>query len=190
MQALRNKILSYVNIPEEELTFTLQFFKKLELNKGEFLLREGQYADRLFFLETGCICAYTIVDGKESVIEFYTEGNVFTELFSYLRDVPTKCFFKSLEPALVWYIPKRDFFRVYDKSHAIERFGRKYLEEEHIKLLINSTNKNTISNEKRYLWLIKKRPDLIQRVPQYLIASYLGLTPVGLSKIRKRLSEY
>ena len=189
MDLLKNTILSHTTVPEEELDEILTCFNLMKLAKGEYLLKAEQYVQQMFFLQKGCISFYTIHEGREQVVELFTEGTFFTDLYSYLREQPSKCFLKALEPSEILAASKEDFESGLRNSHAMEHFWRKSLEEEYLTQYVNSTNKNALSNEERYLRLLRKRPDLFQRVPQYLIASYLGLTPVGLSKIRKRLSQ-
>jgi len=189
MNLLKETILSQTPVPEDELNEVLSCFVTMDLGKGEYLLKAEQYVQHMFFLQKGCICFYTIHEGREQVVEIFTEGTFFTDLYSYLREQPSKCFLKALELSQVLAATKEDFEKGLRNSHAMEHFWRLSLEEEYLTQYVNSTNKNALSNEERYLRLLRKRPDLFQRVPQYLIASYLGLTPVGLSKIRKRLSQ-
>lgn len=189
MEKLREKILSYNKVSDEDLNYLMQFFKPLSFKKGDFLQKGGQYCRHFFYIKSGCLSVYSIYEGQERVVDFITEGDFFTDFYSYLRNSPSLCFIKALENTEIGIISKEDFDKVFDRSPAIERFSRKYTEESFLTVLINSTNKNALSNEERYLRLLRKRPSLSQRVPQYLIASYLGVTPVGLSKIRKRLSR-
>ena len=89
---------------------------------------------------------------------------------------------------MVFGIRKADAEKLFDASHQLERFGRLSMQEAFLKLITRVERMSMRSNEQRYLRLLEKRPELFQRVPNYLIASYLGMTPVGLSKLRKRLS--
>lgn len=189
MQNLKNKIASYARINETELDEALQFFKKKVIPKGEYLIQKGQSIRHIYYVDQGCLYSYILHRDQEKVMEFHSEDNFCSDLYSYLREVPTLCYVKALEDTTVWGISKNDFDRLYDESHPIERCWRKMMEEEYLRVIVNSSNKNSLSNEERYLRLLRKRPDLFQRAPQYLIASYLGITPVGLSKIRKRLSQ-
>jgi CRP-like cAMP-binding protein len=189
MLALKNKILTYSKVSNEEFEFAFQYYKQERLQKGDLLVEEGQVADTLYFMQKGCVVFYALIDGEEKVIEFFTENDIFGDYHSYLKEVPSKGLIRALENSIILSIKKSDFEKILEKSHAFERFGRKFLEERLLMVLINFQNNAVLSNEERYLRLIRKRPTLLQRVPQYLIASYLGLTAVGLSKIRKRLSE-
>lgn len=189
MLALKNKILTYSNVSNSEFDFAFEFYTKEKIKKGDFLSEEGKIVDRLYFMQKGCVVFYAVIDGEEKVVEFFTENDIFSDYYSYLRALPAKGFMRATEDSIIISVNKKDFEEILRKSHALEHFGRKFLEERHLTVLINFQNNAVLSNEDRYLRLMRKRPTLFQRVPQYLIASYLGLTAVGLSKIRKRLSE-
>ena len=190
METLRNIVSSYNrDIPENDIKYAYQYCEEIRLDKGELLSNEGDIVDKLYFMHKGCIVFYAEINGVEKPIEFFTENDIFTDFYSYLKEVPSRGYMRAIERCVVIGIKKLDFEHVLGKSHPLERFGRKFLEERHLNVLINFQNNAVLSNEERYLRLIRKRPYLLQRVPQYLIAAYLGLTPVGLSKIRKRMSE-
>jgi CRP-like cAMP-binding protein len=189
MLALKNKILTYSKVSNSEFDFAFQYYTKEKIKKGDLLSEEGKIVDRLFFMQKGCIVFYAMIDGEQKVVEFFTDNDIFTDFFSYLLAIPAKGYMRATEDSIIISVKKEDFEEILKKSHALEHFARKFLEERHLAVLINYSNNSVLSNEDRYLRLMRKRPALFQRVPQYLIASYLGLTAVGLSKIRKRLSE-
>lgn len=189
MENLKRKISSYIKLRESDLEFAFQFYNLHEYKKGDFLLQEGQYVNYFYYLDRGCVCFYTLKNGKEQVMEFYTEDMFFTDLYAYLEEIPTETFIRATEDCRVYSISKKNVEKIFDHSHELERFGRLSMQEAFVKTFHKMTLHNHRSNEELYLRLLHKRPDLFQRVPQYLIASYLGLTPVGLSKIRKRLSQ-
>lgn len=171
------------------MEFGLQFFKKNVFKKGTFLLEPGQYISDFYFIKKGCVSYYTIEEGTTHVMEFFTEGYFFTDLYAYLEETPSIAYLEALEDTTVYYISKTNQQNVFDYSHQLERFGRLSMQRTFVINFQRINQLRSLSNQERYLQLLKKRPTLFQRVPQYLIASYLGLTPVGLSKIRKRLSE-
>lgn len=190
METLRNIVSHYnAQIPEKDIKYAYQYCTESRLKKGELLNHEGDVVDNLYFMHKGCIVFYAEIDGEEKPIEFFTENDIFTDFYSYLREVPSRGYMRAVENCVIISIKKSDFEYVLSQSHPLEHFGRKFLEDRHLNVLIDFQNNAVLSNEERYLRLIRKRPYLFQRIPQYLIASYLGLTPVGLSKIRKRLSE-
>lgn len=188
LDSLKEKINNYIRLEEEEMEYYLQFYKEKDLKKNDLLVQPGAFVKSWFFIEKGCFCLYTLKDGNEKVIEFFTEGDFFTDVYSYIQETPSNVYIKAMETASLLYINKEDVQKCYDRSHKIERFGRMSMQDAFIKSYRRIAHLNYLSNEERYLRLVQNRSELLQRVPQYLIASYLGLTPVGLSKIRKRLS--
>ncbi|MFT5738080.1 MAG: CRP-like cAMP-binding protein [Maribacter sp.] len=189
LQNLKNKVLSYTKVDEKPLDYWLSFYERIELKKGEALVSAGQVVIHFYYLDTGCIYYYKMQDGGIKVLEFYTEDVFFTDLPSYVKGAPSKYFLRATEDTTVYAIKKTYTEKSYDESHQLERFGRLSMQEAFIKSYSRVERMNSRTNEERYLRLLEKRPGLLQRVPQYLIASYLGLTPVGLSKIRKRLMK-
>ena len=187
LQNLKNKILSYTEVDQKQLDYWLSFYEKIGLKKGEALISAGQVVTYFYYLDSGCIYYYKMQDGETKVLEFYTEDVFFTDLPSYVKGSPSRYFLRATENTTVYAIKKTDTEKSFDGSHQLERFGRLSMQEAFIKSYSRVERLNSRSNEERYLRLLQKRPGLFQRVPQYLIASYLGLTPVGLSKIRKRL---
>ncbi len=186
---LKDTILSFISINNVDIDFGLQFFKEESFKKGTFLLKPNEYIDTFYFISNGCVSYYTIEDGKTQVMELFTEGYFFTDLYAYIEEIPSNAYLEVLEDLKVYAILKEDQQKIFDYSHEFERFGRLSMQRAFVNNFRRINELRSLSNQERYLQLLEKRPDLFQRVPQYLIASYLGLTPVGLSKIRKRLSQ-
>jgi len=189
LQNLKNKILSYTQVDDVHLDYWLKVYRKIELKKGEALVSPGQLVTHFYYVAKGCIYYYKLEDGEEKVLEFYTDDVFFTDLPAYVKGTPSNYYLKASENTTVYAIQKSDAESSFEKSHQLERFGRLSMQEAFMKIFTRVERRNSRTNEERYLRLLDKRPDLFQRVPQYLIASYLGLTPVGLSKIRKRLGK-
>lgn len=189
MEDLKKTIRSYTHVSDADMEFGLQFYKKQTFKKGNFLLKPGQYIDNFYFVKQGCVSYYTMEEGTAQVMEFFTEGYFFTDLYAYIEDIQSSSYLEALEDTIVYTISKADVQKVFDHSHQLERFGRLSMQHTFVINFQRINQLRNLSNQERYLELLKKRPTLFQRVPQYLIASYLGLTPVGLSKIRKRLSQ-
>jgi len=189
LQNLKDKILSYNKVDDEQLDFWLQVYRRIELKKGEALVSPGQLVDYFYYVAQGCIYYYKLEDGEQKVLEFYTDDVFFTDLPAYVKGTPSNYYLKASEPTIVYAIKKSDAENSFSKSHQLERFGRLSMQEAFMKIFTRVERLSSRTNEERYLRLLEKRPDLFQRVPQYLIASYLGVTPVGLSKIRKRLGK-
>ena len=190
LENLRKNIASFnPKLSDEELDYAIKFYEKQEIKKGELLIEVGQFVKHFYFVEKGCFCLYMLREGNEQVLEFYTENEVFTELYAYLEEKPTSSFIKAMEGATIYKISKKNVEEMFDHAHQLERFGRLMMQDYFLRTFRKTAHIRNRSNEERYLRLLAKRPDLFQRVPQYLIASYLGITPVGLSKLRKRLAK-
>ena len=189
LENLKKKILSYTQVDDEMVEEQMQFYHRIDLKKGDTLLTPGQLVDYFYYVAKGCIYYYKLDEGEQKVLEFYTDDIFFTDLPAYVKGTPSNYYLKASEATVVYAIKKSDAENSFKRSHQLERFGRLSMQEAFIKIFTRVERLNSRTNEERYLRLIKKRPDLFQRVPQYLIASYLGLTPVGLSKLRKRLGK-
>jgi CRP-like cAMP-binding protein len=176
-------------VPEAVLEEEMRYYEHLELKKGDTLVTPGQFVHHFYYVATGCIYYYKLEDGEQKVMEFYTEDVFFTDLPAYVKGTPSNYYLKASEKSLVYAVKKSDAENSFKKSHELERFGRLSMQEAFMKIFTRVERLNSRTNEERYLRLMEKRPDLFQRVPQYLIASYLGITPVGLSKLRKRLGK-
>lgn len=189
LKNLKRKILSYTSVDDAVLQEQLQFYERLDLEKNDTLVSPGQLVQHFYYVAAGCIYYYKLDEGEQKVLEFYTEDIFFTDLPAYVKGTPSNYFLKASEATVVYAIKKTDAENSFEKSHQLERFGRLSMQEAFMKIFTRVERLNSRTNEERYLRLLEKRPDLFQRVPQYLIASYLGITPVGLSKLRKRLGK-
>ena len=188
MEELINAIRSYVDIDQADLNYCLKFCTKKSITKGMFLLQPGQLISQFYFVLRGCVSYYELHEGSKQIMEFYTEGYFFTDMYAYTEGVVSEYYLEALEDCELYIFQKSDLQKMYDHSHQFERFGRLSMQRTFIVNFRHIQQLKNRSNEERYLQLLEKRPGLVQRIPQYLIASYLGITPVGLSKIRKRLS--
>jgi len=155
--------------------------------KGTVLLEAGAVATASYYAIKGCVRLYYMVDGDERTTAFYTEGQSIASLHSFVNQVPANHYLACVEESTlaVWsYTGEKELFRRFPR---LESFCRVSLENDfgqHQELLASFIIKTP---EERYTELMATRPDLLQRVPQYLLASYLGVKPESLSRIRKRM---
>ena len=187
MELLRQKLLSYSHLSDEELGQVMSSFETLKLEPGDRLFSEGDLVQSFYFILSGVVIYTSVVDGNDSVIEFYSDGEMHTDFYSYFKGKPTVCSVEAEEATTVLAVTKDKLEKLYESSMTLQRFGRKFMENYHLHILRRNYEKQIFSNEERYKRFLDKRYELSQRVPQYKIASYLNITPVGLSKIRKRM---
>jgi len=183
------KILSeFIPITTVNEEAILEHSKIKLLSKGSIILNEGQIATQCYFILKGCMKKYFLKDGEEKITAFYTEGYALTPS-SYTNKSTSTHFISTLEDTIVLYGDPESEEKIYKDNPELESLTRKINEK--IMVSQNEEFDYWVSNnaEDRYKLLLEKRPDLVQRVPQYQIANYLGIKPESLSRIRKRLSK-
>jgi CRP-like cAMP-binding protein len=157
------------------------------LKKGEFLTRNGDICRHVSFINRGLLRMFYLVEGKEVCTGFMAENEYFAAYDSFLTHEPSAGNIDALEDCELINLSFNDMQTLYRSNPVFEIFGRKIAEMLFI-LLSSQTNRLlTLTPEERYQMLLDKQPALIQRVPQYMIASFIGITPEHLSRIRKKL---
>ena len=154
-------------------------------NKGTLLLEKGKTSNECYFIIKGCIRSYYLIDGEDKTTEFYTEEQAITPS-AYGQEIPSEYYLECIEDTIAGVGTPELETEMYQKFPQIESLNRALGEAIMAKYLDTFAEFKMTSPEARYINLLKNRPDLIQRVPQYQIASYLGIKPESLSRIRKR----
>jgi CRP-like cAMP-binding protein len=185
---LFNFISKYVSLTEDEKNVLLSLDLFHTVKKGTILLEEGQKSNNSYFVLKGCIRSYYIIDGEEKTTAFYTELDALTP-HCVVNKAPSEYFISCLEDGIVLIADANISSEINNKFPKFDIMCRKLSEELLAKEQINFDEFKTSSPEQRYLNLIQKRPDLIQRVPQHQLASYLGIKPQSLSRLRARILE-
>ena len=171
---------------EKEAIISLDIFHMIK--KGTVLLKEGQNSKDSYFVLNGCMRTYYLIDGEEKTTAFYTEMEGHTPNCVITKE-PSEYYLAATEDSMM-AISDPDM-----EAETLEKFPKfqtlcMVLSEKLIaKQQINFDEFKTSSPEKRYLSMLEKRPDLIQRVPQHQLASYLGIKPQSLSRLRARILE-
>jgi CRP-like cAMP-binding protein len=178
-------------IPGEKAALEVMkpFIKPRTVAKNEFLLRAGAVCKKATFVSKGACYMYREVDKNEEVIEFYFEGMLNSDYVSFIRQEPSNQCIRALEDMEVEDLDYDDLQYLYANVLPINRAGRRITEGLYCGITKRMLSYQNDTPEIRYQKLIAQRPEIFQRVPQYLVASFLGVTPVGLSKIRKRIGQ-
>ncbi|MDF2188878.1 Crp/Fnr family transcriptional regulator [Paraflavitalea sp. CAU 1676] len=156
------------------------------LPKGGVLLRNGDICRYVTFINKGLLRYYYLSEGREVCTGFLAENSYVSEYASFLTQQPATANIDALEDCEVLHLSLADMQWMYRHHPVMETFGRRMAEQLFIEVSNQNSRLLTLSPEERYDWLIDQRPSLLQRVPQYMIASLLGITPEHLSRIRKR----
>lgn len=181
-------ISNYVSLTEEEKNAIVSLDIFHSVKKGTILLKEGQHTKESFFVLKGCIRTYYIIDGEEKTTAFYTEMEALTPP-CVISKTPSEYYVSCIEDSLLTISNADMEAEVNSKFPKFDIICRKLSEELLAKQRIDFDEFKTSSPEERYLNLLQKRPDLIQRVPQHQLASYLGIKPQSLSRLRARILE-
>ena len=177
-----------ISVTDEELAIILTFFKPLKAKKNELLISQGQTNQRTFFVGKGCLRIYFInEEGQHATRYFAVENNFATALMSFITGEPTHEFIQSVENSELLYISQKDFYHLLEIIPAWEKFYRRYLE----KAYVNNTNRLmsfvTTNALERYLNLLEESPDIVKRLPNKMVASYLNLSPETLSRLKSKV---
>ena len=150
------------------------------------LLQEERVCRTLFFIDEGLTKTSSMKDGKEFIMRFFPEGEMFTVLDSYLSDKPSNFIVTALEPTVVTYIYKQEMEILCQKHHCIEHFFRKLLSYATLNMMKRINEMLEDDATQRYENFVRENPRLMQRISLGDLASYLGITQVSLSRIRGR----
>ena len=178
--------------PLEESTFSElhQCFKAIELKKNDFFVAEGEYAQQIGFLEAGIVRAFFLnQDGKEYSKQFFVGPSIIGAYTSLLTKQPNRIAQQALTDCQVLVADFAKIEALYDKHHDLERLGRRIAEFYFLEKEQKELEMALLDAEKRYLLMRERFPTIESVIPQYYIASYLGVSPTQLSRIRRKLSQ-
>lgn len=181
-------ISAYIELtPEEEDIIKNQNLIK-PFPKDTVLLAEGEYARECYFVLKGCVRRYHIINGEERTTEFYTENQSIIPV-SYSTKKPSEYFLSCVEDTVIALGSNERNEELIKQIPKLETMLVQMASEMQAQNQIEMDNFKNLSPEERYRNLTETRPDLLNRVPLNYIATYLGITPESLSRIRKRISR-
>jgi CRP-like cAMP-binding protein len=182
-----NNIQSLISLSHEEKDIINSLFKEKTYKKGEFFLADGQICKQVGFITKGLMRYYINHDGEEKTYSFSQENQYVCNYESFLPQKPTSKIIQALEDSDVFVISQTDLQLLYAKVREGERYGRFAIEAVFLQILKDINSYYTEIPEVRYERFLKEHPDLQQRISQYHIASFVGVKPQSLSRIRKRI---
>lgn len=185
-----HKFNEKINLSKEEEEVIKQYLTPKKLRKKQYLLQEGDICKHIAFVEKGALKAYVVDDaGAESIIQFALEGWVISDLYSFLTGEPATYNIDALENAELVLISKSAHEELLKKIPKYETYIRLQITGAYIALQKRLTSIISLPLEERYKNFLAVYPNIAQRVPQHMIASYMGLTPETLSRVRSRMAS-
>lgn len=179
-----------VALTQEEETFIKTYLTPKKLRKKQYLLQEGDVCKSIAFIEKGALKAYSIDDtGNEHIIQFGIEGWIISDLYSFLTGEPATYNIDAIEDSELVLINKSAHEELLRKLPKYETFTRLNITGAYLAMQKRLTSIIGSPLDERYANFTTTYPEIVQRVPQHMIAAYMGLTPETLSRIRRRISS-
>jgi CRP/FNR family transcriptional regulator, anaerobic regulatory protein len=186
-EQIEKSLSTYIQLEKFELDYLISQLEVQYLKRKELVLTEGQICKNAYFINKGSLRIYHNIDGSEITGQFFFENDWYTNYASFLSQKPSLLNIEALEKTELLVLPKVALENLFVAIPKFERFGRLIAENAFLGLQQRTEMYTNQSPEERYIKLLNDRPNIFQRVPQHYIASYLGIKPPSLSRIRKRI---
>lgn len=187
IERFRSLINQYASISEEELGFMQDKVAIRSHKKNEVFFKEGQISQTIYFVLQGCVRLFYNADGVDKTAYFYTEGKFICAGESFTYNVPAIENYQAIEDTVLMHFEKETFDELFQHFPGLEIIGRIATEDELISCQKMIASFITKSPEERYVELLASQRELFQRVNQQYIASYIGVSPETLSRIKRRV---
>jgi CRP-like cAMP-binding protein len=187
---LKTHIKQKVDLSDEEFEISSKFFVPRKIRKKQFFLQEGDVSNHIAFVSEGCMRVYSLDNkGNEHIIQFAMKGWWVGDMNSFLSGFPATYFIDALSDSQLLLLEKSAREELLNAVPKMERFFRLLMENNQVATYQRIVDTLSISAEERYIKFIKTYPEIYENIPQHQIASYLGITPQSLSRIRKELTR-
>jgi len=178
------------NQPKEQWDKFSRYYTRLEVSAKTILLAEGEISKKAYLIESGCVRVWFNNKGKDITFQFFFEGEGVSSIESFTKRLPSLYAIETIEPCVLYVINKKDMDFILKELNEIpairEQLSNIALDRQ-INYMQHFINLIKYTPKERYLNLLKEKPNIIKRIPQHYIASYLGITPVSLSRIRNAI---
>ncbi|MXO04237.1 Crp/Fnr family transcriptional regulator [Flavobacterium sp. HBTb2-11-1] len=185
-----NQFRNKFPLTDEKWNEYIGYFNRMEVPAKTTLLEEGEVSKKLYMIEKGCIRVWFNNNGKDLTTQFFFENQSVASIESFMKKLPSPTNIETIEPSVLWWIHKNDLDKILEEIKEIPElrdslinmlFERTF---DYMKYFVSFIKNSPVE---RYTNLIKERPQIIMRVPQHYIASYLGITTVHLSRLKSKL---
>ena len=185
---LEKELREIAGMNGEEVELYMSFLTHKSLSKKDYLLMPGDICRHVTYINKGCMRRYIIDEhSKEVILNFSLEDYWTGDLESFIFQKPTDFYIQALEDCELLQLSRENFYRVCKEIPKFKKFHDDKAQRNHYSVLKRLSMAKSASPEEKYLDLMKEQPQLFHRVPLHYIASYLGIEPESLSRIRKRI---
>ena len=188
LQPLIEHFKNYIPLNEEEKELFEDRVTQRNVKRRQMILQEGFICKHYSFVEKGCFRMYGVdAKGVEHNIQFAAENDWITDIGSFHREKQSKLFIEAIEPSVILQIEKQDLYFLYRSISKLDRIFKVIVENKFVELQNHVLQNISSTAQERYLNFLEQYPQLALRLPNTQIASYIGITPEFLSKIRSEL---
>lgn len=187
---LCDRLSYYIDLDKQDVELVKTLFKYHAVEKGRSLVEQGKPVDRVFFILSGYLRYFKVIaSGEEQVIHLYAPGHFATSLSGFFLGNTAKETLQAITGCEFLYISKPDLEKLYSTNDKWQGFGRKLMESFLIEKEERIIDQLSLTAHDKYVKLIENQPDIIQNVPVKYIASFIGVQPESLSRIRKEITH-
>lgn len=187
---LERELREIAGLNDQEIELYISFLTKKSLSKKDHLLMEGDVCTHIAYINKGCLRRYIIDNhSKEVILNFSLEDYWIGDLESFISQKSTIYYIQALEDSELLLISRKNFFRANEELPKFKKFHEDKVQRNYYYTLKRLSNAKSATPEEKYLTLMKEQPQLFQRIPLHYIASYLGIEPESLSRLRKRIVD-
>jgi CRP-like cAMP-binding protein len=178
------------NLTENDFANVIPFIHHKTFRKGEIILNAGDVCKEFYFITQGLLRSFhRMSNGSERTYVICRENNIFTDHSSFISQTPSTDFIEAIEDTEVLYISYEDLMTLYKNYHAWESVGRKVSD---INFVVSKDRLRSMMNDDaitRYKRFLHSYQNILHRIPQHIVASYLGITPQSLSRLKKGFEQ-
>lgn len=185
---IRSMLKAMAPFEEGELDDAMGFFSSSIISKNEYFSKEGKISDRIGFVQSGILRSYYTINGRETTSFFLQPGSIAVAMLSFIEMKPAVENIQAISDSELIVINRKDILSLYEENWKWQQVGRLNLEQYYIEMERRVISFQSQTARERYRDFIKTHPEIIRSVPLHLVASYIGVSPETLSRLRKDIS--
>jgi len=187
---LRDYISKFNTFDPEEIDAIVEHTQLESFRKGSIILREGEICTKCYFVISGCVRQFQLMNGDEKTTAFFQEGQAAVLYSSYMKQSPSTYYLYCLEDSVLVAGTREQEEILHKQYPKLAYLVHTLMPEDYVKMQERLALFSNYNPEERYQILLQTQPELIRRVPLHQLASYIGVTPESFSRIRKRVQEH